>query len=151
MAERSNTRLVIECQAAAREVFSLLRQNSGPEWLSLDLTMGQLKALITLHRLGPQAVGELGRRLGLSEPAASLLVDRLEERGHVRRERDGGDRRRCLISLSDAGKDLTSRLSESREEQVARWLTALERDELEGLLHGFRGLLRVAPRLEAED
>jgi hypothetical protein len=46
---------------------------------------------------------------------------------------------------------LTSRLSESREEQVARWLTALERDELEGLLHGFRGLLRVAPRLEAED
>ncbi len=120
-----------------------MNRNVGSELLSLDLPMGQFKAMATITMLGPQPVGELGRRLGISEPAASLLVDKLEERGLAARVRDEQDRRRILVTASPAGEELATRLRQGRDEQVQRWLDALTDDELAGLLHGFSGLLRT--------
>jgi DNA-binding MarR family transcriptional regulator len=106
--------------------------------------------MATVTMYGPQHVGELGRRLGLSEPAASLLVDKLEELGLVTRQRDAGDRRRTLVTATRVAEELAARLRQGREEHVRRWLESLSDDELDGLTHGFRGLLRVAAQLEAE-
>ena len=113
--------------------------------------MGQFKAMMTVTMFGPQPVGELGRRLGLSEPAASLLVDKLEELGLAVRERDPQDGRRTLVTATPAAVELAATLRQGREEHIERWLGALATDELEGLLRGFRGLLRVAETAAAED
>ena len=47
----------------------------------------------------PMTSGELAARLGLGAPATSGLVDRLENAGHVRRERDPKDRRKVTIVM----------------------------------------------------
>ncbi len=112
--------------------------------------MGQFKAMAMVTMYGPQPVGELGRRLGISEPAASLLVDKLEERGLATRTRDDQDRRRTLVAATPAGDELAGRLRQGREDQVQRWLESLADDELEGLLLGFRGLLRTVQDEAAE-
>jgi len=137
-------RLVAACQEAAHGVFAALNREAGPELLSLELTMGQLKAMVTVTMYGPQPVGELGRRLGISEPAASLLVDKLAELGLAVRERDPLDRRRTLVTATPTAEELSSRLREGRHEPVARWLSALSTTELKGLASGLNGLLRVA-------
>jgi DNA-binding MarR family transcriptional regulator len=139
-----HARRVADCHDAAHEVFAALNRSAGPQLLSLDLTMGQLKAMTTLTLNGPQPVGELGRRLGLSEPAASLLADKLTELGLAVRERDPRDRRRTLVTATPAAEELTARLREGREGHILAWLGALTDDELDGLLRGFRGMLRVA-------
>ena len=125
-------------------MFAALNRSAGPELLSLDLTMGQFKAMATLTTNGPQPVGELGRRLGLSEPAASLLVDKLAELGLAVRERDPQDRRRTIVTATPAAEELALRLRQGRDDQVLAWLGALSDDELDGLTSGFRALLRVA-------
>ncbi len=43
--------------------------------------------------------GELARATGLTTASITGVVDRLEEAGYVRRERDGRDRRRVVIQL----------------------------------------------------
>jgi DNA-binding MarR family transcriptional regulator len=139
-----HTQRVAECQEAAHEVFAALNRSAGPELLSLDLTMGQFKAMAMVTMYGPQPVGELGRRLGLSEPAASLLADRLVELGLAVRERDPQDGRRSLVTATAAAEELAGRLREGRHEHVLAWLGALTEEELDGLVRGFRGLLRVA-------
>ncbi len=144
-------RLAAQCHQAAREVFAAVNRTTGSELLSLDMPMGQFKAMATITMFGPQAVGELGRRLGVSEPAASLLVDKLEERGLARRTRDAQDRRRTLVTATAAGEDLASRLRQGREEQVRLWLEALADDELAGLLLGFSGLQRVIGEAQATE
>ena len=136
-------RLLADCHEAAHEVFAALNRSAGPELLSLDLTMGQFKAMATLTINGPQPVGELGRRLGISEPAASLLVDKLEELGLAVRERDPQDRRRTLVTATAAAEGLAARLRQGREEHILAWLGALTDDELDGLTRGFRGLMRI--------
>ena len=150
MSPAERKRLAAQCHQAAHEVFAAINRNVGSELLSLDLPMGQFKAMAMVTMYGPQPVGELGRRLGISEPAASLLVDKLEERGLATRTRDDQDRRRTLVAATPAGDELASRLRQGREEQVQRWLDALTDAELEGLLLGFGGLLRTVQE-EAAD
>ena len=106
--------------------------------------MGQFKAMATVTMFGPQPVGELGRRLGISEPAASLLVDKLVELGLASRERDPRDRRRTLVTATSAAEELAGRLRQGRDDQISDWLGALSGDELGGLVTGLRGLVREA-------
>ena len=148
MSTAQRRRLAAECHAAAHEVFAAVNRNVGSELLQLDLPMGQFKAMATVTMDGPLPVGELGRRLGISEPAASLLVGKLEERGLAQRVRDQQDRRRILVTATAAGDELAARLRQGREEQVQEWLEQLTDEELGGLLLGFRGLLRVVREAE---
>jgi DNA-binding MarR family transcriptional regulator len=53
---------------------------------------------------GPRAVGELARATGLSSAATTTLLDRLEDKGLVRRVRDGADRRKVLVELTEPGR-----------------------------------------------
>lgn len=53
---------------------------------------------------GPLGLRELARAAGVSAPTATRMVDGLQERGIVTRERDAGDRRAVRIALTDAGR-----------------------------------------------
>jgi DNA-binding MarR family transcriptional regulator len=63
--------------------------------------------LLTLEHLAETAKGpgELARLVGVSPAAATGIVDRLAERGHVERAPDPGDRRRVTVRLTDAGRE----------------------------------------------
>jgi DNA-binding MarR family transcriptional regulator len=142
-------RLVADCRDTAQQVFATVSRSAGPELLSLDLTMGQFKAMAMVTMYGPQAVGELGRRLGISEPAASLLADRLVDLSLAVRERDPHDRRRTLVTATPAAEELAGRLRQGRREQFTEWLSTLSDDELDGLARGLHGLMRAAQEGEA--
>jgi DNA-binding MarR family transcriptional regulator len=143
-------RVADECRAVAHELFAGINRNVGSEVLQLDLPMGQFKAMASVTTFGPQPVGELGRRLGISEPAASLLVGKLEERGLAERVRDEQDRRRILVTATAAGDELAARLREGKEEQIDQWFAQLTDDEIEALLRGFHGLLRAVRETQQE-
>jgi DNA-binding MarR family transcriptional regulator len=59
-----------------------------------------LDALEHLEADGPLTQRELGERLSLTSGAVTMLVDRLERAGLVRRRPHPGDRRYVLIDLS---------------------------------------------------
>jgi DNA-binding MarR family transcriptional regulator len=58
------------------------------------------KALDLLDRFGPLTAGELGERSGLAPASITGLVDRLAEKGLVRRIKDPRDGRRVSIELA---------------------------------------------------
>ena len=51
----------------------------------------------------PRRITELAELESLAQPTMTLLVQRLEQRGWVRRERRSDDGRVVLVSLTDAG------------------------------------------------
>lgn len=55
-----------------------------------------------LFEHGPLTMGDLAKRLALTPPAASAVVDKLESRGMVQRTVALGDRRRMEVSLLPA-------------------------------------------------
>ena len=69
-----------------------------------EVSRTEYDVLYTLSKCrGPIRLGELNRRVLLSQPALSRMVDRLVERGLVRREADEADGRGIRLSLTEAG------------------------------------------------
>ncbi len=135
-----------QCRDALRRIAGLAKLHDS-EWLALDLGMGQFKGMVALSRHGRLPVGGLARALSLSEPSASLLVDKLVSRGLVVREADTVDRRRTLVTLTAEGEELLGRLRQTQDAQVWAWLGHMEEEDLRMLCRGLKAL-RAA--IEAE-
>jgi len=62
--------------------------------------------LVILHLLdaGPATQRELARRSGMEEQTMGRMLRGMEERGHVRRERDPSDRRRSVVTVTPDGQ-----------------------------------------------
>jgi DNA-binding MarR family transcriptional regulator len=131
------------CLDVVRRLAALMRGGGSP-WLELELPMGQFKAMMALSALGPLSVGRLARRLGIAEPSASLLVDKLQTQGLVVRSTDAADRRRTLVELTDEARALVARLQEVRDERLAELLAGLDDDDLQALHQGMQALVRAA-------
>jgi DNA-binding MarR family transcriptional regulator len=65
----------------------------------LGLSPADLETLDLLSTNGPLTAGRLAELTGLTTGAITGMVDRLEEAGLVRRERDTEDRRRVIVHL----------------------------------------------------
>src|SRR3954452_8095754 len=67
-----------------------------------DLSLRQL-AVLYLVREGAVFPSSLARQLRISPAVVTGLLDRLEQRGYVRRRMDPGDRRRQRLELTENG------------------------------------------------
>jgi len=84
------------------DAVAILESFQSKLWREAHLTLTQARLLRSL-REGPIGQSELGRLLNLSPASVTRLIDRLEERGLIARERDPDDRRRVAVSLLPAG------------------------------------------------
>lgn len=98
-------------------------------------------ALSRLGADGPLRVTELARVEGVSQPAMTQLVARMESEGLVARETPEGDRRSVFVSVTDRGRDVL-------EQRRARRIAFLD-DLLRGLGREDRAAIANAlPALE---
>lgn len=65
-----------------------------------ELSAPQLHAVKAARIHGEMTLTEFSRRLGVSPPSASAMVDRLVEKGILLRKRSDEDRRKVVISIS---------------------------------------------------
>ena len=91
------------------------------EWQQMDLTISQVKALLTLEDKGRLRMGNLAEALGIAVSAATTVVDRLVERGLVGRLSDPTDRRVVICELTDHGREVASKFWRASPERV--WTT----------------------------
>jgi DNA-binding MarR family transcriptional regulator len=134
---------VREAMEAYQAVIHAMHRTKMTDWLHLDLTMGQLRALVTLASTGAINVSGLAERLELSKSATSILVDQLVQHCYAGREEDVEDRRRTLVQLSTSGRELAAWLQQSGGGRMANWLSQLAPEDLEALTRGLRALANV--------
>ena len=127
-------------EACIRLLRTLHAQTSA-DWLAMDLTMGQLKALVAVVTAQPTTVGQLAEALGLGLPATSALAFSLVRLGLVERQQDDLDRRRVFLSLSAAGEELVANLRHGRRERLRALLAVAGDAELVALDQAISGLL----------
>ena len=93
--------------------FRMLKQLSGVPWLSAS---------------------ELARRLEHDAGALTRLLDKMQERGFIKRLSCAEDRRSVQISLTDAGRALTRPLRHISDELTELALSDLSPDEQQSLI-----------------
>lgn len=121
----------------ARALFSAI-SNLGNAY---GLTPAQVKVLLHLGTHRQMTVGEIAAALPCSMPAASELVDRLVDAGHLVRASDPGDRRRVLVAATPDSEKISSRLREMREAQVRYALDQLPAEDRPAFIRSLEALI----------
>lgn len=105
------------------------------------------KVMSILERLGALSAGEIARHSGLATASVTNLIDRLEQKGFVRRAPDPEDRRR--IRVEPVGDRVTAarKLFASTQRSLARLYERYPDRDL-AVIADF--LARNAERLRAE-
>ena len=105
------------------------------------LTPAQVKVQLQLGTRGQMTIGEIATGLACSMPAASELVDRLVDAGHLVRTTDPSDRRRVLIDATPTSAHIAAELHELRQAQMRRALDRLAPEERPVFVKSLRALV----------
>ena len=90
-----------------------------------DLTTAEFGILEVLLHKGPLLLGEIQRKILVTSGGITYLVDRLAEKGLVKREECPNDRRARYAVLTPAGDALIRRLFPDHARRVAQVVSGL--------------------------
>ena len=129
--------------ADLRPVLLRLSRELRHETEQTGITARQATLLWLVKRSPGLSLAELAAEEGISPPAMSGHVDRLERAGLIERVRETRDRRRVGLQLTDEGARVLRNVRARRTTWLARRLGTLEPEELEAIDAAVPALLRL--------
>lgn len=104
MSNEQRRSLIEEASLAVRMHQNAMEEvdEAAAEYLGINRTDARCLDIIDQH--GHLTAGELARESGLTTGAVTALLDRLEERGYVRRVRDKSDRRLVIVEMTEKAR-----------------------------------------------
>lgn len=105
----------------------------GRAMAAADLTISQFGVLEALLHKGPLCQRDIAAKILKSSGNITLVIDNLEKRALVRRERDSADRRYLTVYLTPAGTELIGVVFARVETAIVAEMAALSPDEQEVL------------------
>ena len=117
--------LAMELTAGLERLIGLFRSLSPPSGLSLTAT----STLATLERSGPCRLTSLAALQGVTQPAMTQLIARLQDAGLADRAADPADGRVVQIAITREGSALVARRRAVRADRLAGLLAQLSPEE----------------------
>jgi DNA-binding MarR family transcriptional regulator len=118
------------------------------------LTLPQLVCLRQLASDGETTASALSRQVSLSQATVTGILDRLEGRKLLTRERSAGDRRRNILKLTAAGRRVVADAPGALQEHFARRLGAMpetEQERLSATLESLADLMEPIDEVPADE
>ena len=111
--------------AGVERLIGLVRSLSPADGLSLTAAA----TLATLERSGPRRLTALAGQEGVTQPAMTQAIARLQESGLVGRTTDPADGRVVQVSVTEEGRSMLARRRAMRAERLADILARLSPEE----------------------
>lgn len=101
-----------------------------------DLTVVQYNVLRILRGAGPDGLpcGQIAQQMITRDPDITRLLDRMEKRNLIRRQRDATDRRVVRAYIVDAASDLATQLEQPLIDMHRQQLGELEPNQIQSLI-----------------
>lgn len=151
--ESARDRRIAEILDNLRRVFNVVHQYSKRAEKVGGLTGPQLWAMKILAESAPIRVTDLARRMYLHASTVVGILDRLEQKGYLTRNRSDADHRVVVIDLTREGREKIADVPQVAQGMLLRGLTELPPEGLERvagglqLLVGILGAEGIPPRL----
>jgi len=126
-----------------KQIGQRLRDEHPEPWLTLNLTIAQLKSLLFIYSQGTTNFKMLAKALNVTPPRVTGIIDRLVDQGLVKREENPENRRMQFLSLTEKGVNLLNELKAQSTNRLLEIMNKLGTDELEALATGLTAVARV--------
>ena len=117
-----------------------LKCASSERLLRLGVSMAQLHIMYTLQRTGEMTMSHLADFLNVSLSNATGLIDRLEERGYITRDRVPTDRRVVVVRVTADGERMLGEVDALSDDLLRSILDRLPPSQLRGVGHAIAAL-----------
>jgi MarR family transcriptional regulator, organic hydroperoxide resistance regulator len=134
---------ISEIMQSLRRIFKAIHNYSSDVSDKFGITGPQLWTLNTISKNEGLPLGELSEKMYLRPSTITGLVDRLEKRGYVVRDRDQKDRRVVKILLTPKGKALVKRAPNPIQGKMIYGLRSLNRGELRSIYDSIQKLVEI--------
>jgi DNA-binding MarR family transcriptional regulator len=111
------------------------------------LSMSQMSALFHIHYGGECGVSDVGEHLGVTNAAASQMIDRLVQQGLLERSEDPNDRRAKNLALTPRGLALVHQAIQARMRWMEQLTTSLTSDQQQAIAAALTALTQAARNL----
>lgn len=108
--------------------------------LRAGVSMAQLHVLFSLQRNGEMTMSHLAEMLDVSLSSATGLIDRIEERGFLERDRVPEDRRIVIVRITPAGGRLLDEVDALNDDLLRSVLTRVDPTQLPAVGSAFAAL-----------
>lgn len=111
-----------------------------------DLSLVEFMALKTIYEKKNTSIQDIGVALNFSKSGATRIVDRLENKGYLVRQRSPVDGRICCVNITDQGFDAIARITDKNANDLAEALSELEPEKIEQIRDSLLILTRSIQR-----
>jgi DNA-binding MarR family transcriptional regulator len=127
--------MVMTTEKLAEELLTLWRllRNLSHPLTRAEMTPEQYWLLRLLNRAGPLSMSELASQLGITTSSATTACKRLEKAGLLSRERQSGDERVVMVSLTEQGRVQIDAWRQRKRSALTELLSVLDEHEQQEL------------------
>jgi DNA-binding MarR family transcriptional regulator len=111
---------------------------------ALGLTFAEFRALKVLSTSGPCSMVTLAMEQGMTAPGMTLVIDKLEEAGLVRRVRSDADRRAINVVITGRGGEKLKRALKLHDTLVEKAIRGMSIQEVASFLAVLNRILNAA-------
>jgi DNA-binding MarR family transcriptional regulator len=135
---------ISEIMQSLRRIFKALQDYSQEVSQKFGITGPQLWALKTLATNGSLPLGQLSKRMYLHPSTITGVVDRLEKKGYVVRDRVHQDRRVVTVQLTSRGRKTASKAPNPIQGKMVYGLNRLKQKNLDFIYEAVEKLVEIA-------
>ncbi|WP_449619920.1 MarR family winged helix-turn-helix transcriptional regulator [Robertmurraya sp. Marseille-Q9965] len=108
--------------------------------LGSEITQDQHFILRYIYRVGTCTSTELAEEFEVKKSAITAIINRLWEKGFIKRTRDEKDRRVVYLTLTEQGEDFFQKIEEKINCLVEKFISKFEPSEMEQFIRTYEKL-----------
>lgn len=109
-----------------------------------NLTLAQINALKFIKTHEPCTISSLAQGLGISQPATTMLVDRMCKRELVVRRSSDDDRRQMFLSITSKAQNIIAQIDLKRITRFGAILDIMDTESRNALVEALSGFVEAA-------
>ncbi len=93
------------------------------------LSLGQFAVLEALYHKGEMTVGQVQKKILSSTGTMPVIIKNLEKRQLISHKEDENDKRKCILSITNKGRDLISEVFPKNKEYIIDYFKTMKESE----------------------
>jgi len=128
---------------ALRKIIQAIELNSKRLVKRVGLTGPQLVILQEVTRSGEVTAGEIARAVSLSQATVTGILERMEKRGLLARQRSDRDKRRIMVRITESGRQILEDAPPLMQEAFVEKFSSLQEWEQTMILSALQRLVGI--------
>lgn len=123
------------------KTINVIQRDAEKIFSRYGLTRGQFSIMEVLHKNGELSIGHVQETIFMTGGNIPVIVNNLIKKGLLVRKQDQSDRRRYLLSLTESGDDLISKVIPEHDSLLKEFFSSLNSEEKNLIIGVFEKLI----------